>query len=709
MERQILAQITFGPWRKRADQEDVWLNAVDHTFHGFMGSLLSMGQIIGDTPRGVIDGELRAFVRLPRVDAMERRHYSKYALRECAQLPELFGCEPSVTILDPGEQKEILEDWRAAPWLILYDAGIDGIAPVRDHELRGVPGYLLPLNADQCSTLRSWSGNQRSHSDIWLASGSLEKESLIAMSDARSDLNVAARKLARMVEISTQKPVYADIFRYHAFPFDREMARPCPLCGAAWKVEGERFDFRCEPCRIVSRAGTSEDGDDLAGIGQWTGRAPREPYGTFLLASADSLRGMLQRGRGRGLLEVLKIQQENAWSLIEDCLWNDPRLDRQCESRDWFYGTLMLRTQMPLSKLTDILDAERDAGDGDMNTLALDVLGWLGSQGRADALDALERYIEHGHEWERASWGLIETQILDAAERIARAIQQRIPDSQSLADAISEAWNLDDAVLQVLAQHNSPLVQDAVRSEVSRRLEQDRNQDTEKESIAKLTALELVAASEGSRQTFLLGKQLRALVTPKDGDWLLAQLSIDHPKRSEVALRGLEGIVDVSMAEPLLAFLHAIAQTDFQIVHARLRQILLNLPAAIMLPLARQWINETQGCFRSLASDVFVKHAEPCDIPLLSRSLAESLDDEESQVGCICDWLDALARMRAHGAVAEVEAAFQHMQYAYGRNRAAMALASMHPELFKARYADECRFDCQDGTRMLAEEANAAG
>ena len=55
----------------------------------------------------------------------------------------------------------------------------------------------------------------------------------------------------------------------------------------------------------------------------------------------------------------------------------------------------------------------------------------------------------------------------------------------------------------------------------------------------------------------------------------------------------------------------------------------------------------------------------------------------------------------------DVEAAFQHMQYAYGRHRAAMALVSMDPELFKVRYADECRFDCEESIRMLAEEANS--
>ena len=96
-----------------------------------------------------------------------------------------------------------------------------------------------------------------------------------ALTDPRSSLNARARALAAMVEKATGKPTYTHLFRHYALPGDTETTRPCPLCGSSWKVEGEVFHFRCEPCRLTSNlgpaSGQDEHEDALARIGTWQG------------------------------------------------------------------------------------------------------------------------------------------------------------------------------------------------------------------------------------------------------------------------------------------------------------------------------------------------------------------------------------------------------------------------------------------------------
>ncbi len=267
MDREVLAQIKFGPWLPDADEE--WRNSLDSAFHSFTGDLLRSGQIIGDAPYGVVDGMLQAFVRLPDADSLNHSHLSRCCPEAMASLQSLFGLEPEVLILDHGDPLKKIADWQTSPWLVLFGASVDGHAPVRDHQCRGVPSYRLPLNSIQRCNLRAWAGNQANHHDIWLASGSLEIEAYKALADPCSELNMEGRKLAMMIETATGKAVYTEIFRYFSFDAAAELKRPCPLCGAAWKVTDEHFDFRCEPCRIVSSLGSTRDEDDLARIGAW--------------------------------------------------------------------------------------------------------------------------------------------------------------------------------------------------------------------------------------------------------------------------------------------------------------------------------------------------------------------------------------------------------------------------------------------------------
>jgi len=183
----------------------------------------------------------------------------------------VFGNEPSMIVLDQGDPKTGHGNWQEAPWLVIYGSSWECNPPVRDHGLRPIPTYLLPLDPRQCEDLSRWEDKNDNMFSVWVYSSCLENEAYRVLADPLSDLNVEARDLARVMEEATGKPVYTEIYRYYMLPGEMEFNRPCPICGSAWRVEGERVDYRCEPCRIICSLGDTEDEDELASIGTWRG------------------------------------------------------------------------------------------------------------------------------------------------------------------------------------------------------------------------------------------------------------------------------------------------------------------------------------------------------------------------------------------------------------------------------------------------------
>ncbi|MGV3658528.1 MAG: DUF2310 family Zn-ribbon-containing protein [Prosthecobacter sp.] len=268
MKSHILAQLTFGPWRDDADEE--WENSVEHTLVWFLGHLLRCSQIIGDPVYGIIEGVVQAQVRLPHLDALDAHHMSSCGRADLEKLECLLGCRMEIRLLASGCGVQDQTDWKQATWLVLYGASLQGLAPVRDQNLACIPSYLLPMDELQKEKLFFWACDEDCHSRLWFSSGSLEKETYVAMADPRSALNVRARELAAMVEKATGKPTYTYLFRHYSLPGDSELTRPCPLCGGAWKVE-EAVEFRCEPCRLTSSSAADLGEEELARIGTWQG------------------------------------------------------------------------------------------------------------------------------------------------------------------------------------------------------------------------------------------------------------------------------------------------------------------------------------------------------------------------------------------------------------------------------------------------------
>ena len=72
-------------------------------------------------------------------------------------------------------------------------------------------------------------------------------------------------------------------------------------------------------------------------------------------APANSVLGLLQRGRGEGYRCVVSLPKHEAWPLLIECICNDPRLDSQVESRAEYYAEIALKIELDLSPIGDYL------------------------------------------------------------------------------------------------------------------------------------------------------------------------------------------------------------------------------------------------------------------------------------------------------------------------------------------------------------------
>ena len=119
-------------------------------------------------------------------------------------------------------------------------------------------------------------------------------------------------------------------------------------------------------------------------------------------ADPDTLLGMLQRGRGEGYRRSL-VQRDDGSDSVVECIIHDPRLDRQVESRGWFYAALVAELNVDLSLLRAAYteNAARLWNDVDWDAaawLATEVFELAAKRGISGGVTELRRYLRSGRD-----------------------------------------------------------------------------------------------------------------------------------------------------------------------------------------------------------------------------------------------------------------------------------------------------------------------
>ena len=122
-----------------------------------------------------------------------------------------------------------------------------------------VPLYRIkkppePGEQEYCSII-CWEEAYQACDRLQILSGFGERWGMRQMQDHDSGLSKEGRKVCRNLEQMTGVPVYYYLSNYRRITEEQDKQRKCPACGNDWllaKTWHRIFDFRCEPCRLVS-------------------------------------------------------------------------------------------------------------------------------------------------------------------------------------------------------------------------------------------------------------------------------------------------------------------------------------------------------------------------------------------------------------------------------------------------------------------------
>lgn len=415
-------------------------------------------------------------------------------------------------------------------------------------------------------------------------------------------------------------------------------------------------------------------------------------------ASSRSLLGKLQRGLGDAYRQLLDEAPPRAWALIENCLRHDPRMDRQVESRSWYYGSLIQKTGMPTSRVWRVLDVVPED-----DTMVIEVIGWLAAHGSEEAADVLEQQIQTGASWEKAAYELAESPEDIAGPRLCRALRQRFTQPEDLAAAVQECWHLPSSLFSGLRDHPSQEVQDALCRQENGLASFKASDAQVTLECAEMSLPELVdQADDAAANVRALTQAAESQVKPSDAPWLWQALDLAQSSRCRVIFAALQQIADETMLPNLLILADQIQETkDRRRFQPQLPHLFLRLPSQETLPLARVWIHDDSPLRQRIARSLLAAHADESDLPLLQKLLSKGLQNQDEELYLICDCLEACARFSNIGSISEVEQAYRELRYDYGRMLAVKALCQLCPQTFRDRYALDCCSDSNEETRKL--------
>jgi len=277
MDSMFLAKINFGK-ATIPPGVDPPEYGTDDLVQAVLYGLQKHGQICGDFVFSTHHQEVVAYAYLPRTDSLEKEHHSKYVLSDLKKLAPYFPDAFARDIMDDGATTTF-PTLETAPSVYLFTTAFDGHSPVCCGETgERIPLYELPLTFDEREGCVFWAREYARMDGIWFSSGELEIPAYRQMADPASLLAKQGRGLLKKIEQASGVPAYYYLTRYYGREKESEKSRRCPGCGGEWfvktRVSGEpfhAFEFRCEPCRLVSHTADAHDEEELvhAEIGEW--------------------------------------------------------------------------------------------------------------------------------------------------------------------------------------------------------------------------------------------------------------------------------------------------------------------------------------------------------------------------------------------------------------------------------------------------------
>ncbi|SQD80032.1 Zn-ribbon-containing protein [Moritella yayanosii] len=248
------AELTFECY------QDTTIEAVDGAITQLIDALRYNGQILGrEFPTSIDDGVFITRVVCPEEESLHPRHHSSIVEQRLQALSEAGLLAPKIRLTGMDLHSDNTDLCQPPEWQVLYTHYLSTCSPLRCGEhLAPIPLYKLPTpKTDDHQALLRWQVDWSSTDELQMHGTTLQQACSDVLTDINSPLNNTGWQLAKDIEQQTHTPTY--YYLYHladaAKQADEAEQRCCPSCNGEWKLTTPLhgiFDFKCEPCRLLS-------------------------------------------------------------------------------------------------------------------------------------------------------------------------------------------------------------------------------------------------------------------------------------------------------------------------------------------------------------------------------------------------------------------------------------------------------------------------
>jgi predicted nucleic acid-binding Zn ribbon protein len=225
----------------------------------YLEKLIFQGQILGrEFPTYQAQDSFFSRVVLPQADALEKKSHSTAGLDALERLQQVGLSYPKLAILGDDLMSNHTDPCPSHSALILFCSfsATNSVLYCAEH-FAPVPLYKVGRNSgEDFESLVRWQLQYQALDEIQMQeSRVLLKSAEQSLQGFYSGLNQQGYKQARALSNELQKPVYYYLYSGSSPDCSLDAGKKCPCCGSDWKLTESwhgLFDFRCEPCQLVS-------------------------------------------------------------------------------------------------------------------------------------------------------------------------------------------------------------------------------------------------------------------------------------------------------------------------------------------------------------------------------------------------------------------------------------------------------------------------
>lgn len=237
---------------------DTDFGSAEAAIRHYIEALIFNGQLLGrEFPTAWQQDSFSSRVVLPAEDALLQKYHTARGIEALEQLASAGLAYPQLQLQGMDLMSQHTDPCQQPEFYILYSRFNDTCSALRCGEhFAPVPLYQLKTTQPDHELLIRWQLQYQALDEIQMQqSRVLLKSAERSLQQLNSRLNKQGRQLARQLEYTNGKAVFYALYSGSSSDCSQEAGKTCPGCGGNWRLAQplhQLFDFKCEPCRLVS-------------------------------------------------------------------------------------------------------------------------------------------------------------------------------------------------------------------------------------------------------------------------------------------------------------------------------------------------------------------------------------------------------------------------------------------------------------------------